>query len=68
MKHGQNYIYAQLALPVFFEANFINFCGFYSKMESATEEAIKLGLPKTFITEHKCPKCSGHVFLRGKTW
>ena len=24
MKHGQNYIYAQLALPVFFEANFLN--------------------------------------------
>lgn len=37
---------------------------FFDQIKNATEGAIKKDLPKSFITEHKCPDCSSNTIKR----
>ena len=37
---------------------------FFDQIKNATEDAIKKDLPKSFITDHKCPECSSKTIKR----
>ena len=37
---------------------------FYKRMEKATEDAIKLGLPDAFIVDVECPKCKSKMIKK----